>query len=154
MMKYIILILVLWLMSVQLVHARSVLQKEGLHLEQVPKSTQSHISGDHATLSPEVAYARVISQAVVQFQQYPKQALAERQQGTVVVRFRIDRYGNLIYVANVQRTPYPMLNKAALDAVNRASPLPPVPANYPNKSEFLEFMVPVRFVLEDGNRIY
>jgi protein TonB len=48
---------------------------------------------------------------------YPREAALARQQGTVLVRFTVDRDGNVIGAEPVAPSPWPLLNQAALRAV-------------------------------------
>ncbi|OYW44767.1 MAG: hypothetical protein B7Z08_08380 [Sphingomonadales bacterium 32-68-7] len=58
---------------------------------------------------------------------YPPEALRRGLSGTVVVRFRIDRAGQVIDL-RVLRTRGAVLDTAAMDAIWKAEPLPAVPA--------------------------
>ena len=93
-------------------------------------------------------YTQTISLWMNKFKVYPDEARDAGMQGQAVVRIRIDRQGNIHYRILSQETPYPILNKAALDMVRRANPVPPVPSDYPDKAAFLEYMIPVNFKLD------
>lgn len=61
-----------------------------------------------------------------------------------MVRIRIDRRGNIRYMELDKGTGFAALDRAAMDTVRRANPVPAVPADYPS-GEMIEFKVPVVF---------
>lgn len=78
------------------------------------------------------------------FRRYPARARAARQQGTVHIRFRMNRTGAVLE-ANVLRSSGAItLDQAALDTFRRAQPLPAIPQDRPDT---LELTVPVEFYL-------
>ncbi len=66
--------------------------------------------------------------------------------GRVVVRVRINRRGYVIFKAIEQSSNDVALDNAAIESVTRASPVPPVPAEYPGGAQ-LEFLIPISFVV-------
>jgi protein TonB len=60
--------------------------------------------------------------------EYPPEAKLARQQGTVVVRFRIDQAGHVIEAEATAPCPYSLLNQAAVRAVRETWEFPPGPA--------------------------
>lgn len=75
---------------------------------------------------------------------YPGNARGQGIQGTAYVRFRMNRAG-MVLSASVQRSSGSrILDKAALETLRRAQPLPPLPANM---SDEVELAVPVEFYL-------
>ena len=64
-----------------------------------------------------------------------------------MVRIRIDRHGNIHYYELEHSTGYEMLDKAAIDMIRRANPVPAVPSDYP-QGELLEFLIPVNYQLQ------
>lgn len=113
-------------------------QGEGEALGNDPKAKEKAVRG----------YTQTIALWIEKFKVYPAQARQQGMEGTAMVRIRIDRRGNIHYRIISKRTPYPLLDKAVLDMVRRADPVPPVPSEYPVKEEFLEFVVPVVFKLD------
>lgn len=67
-------------------------------------------------------------------------------QGRVVVRLRINRRGYVIFKTIEQSSGIAQLDKAAIDVVTRASPVPAVPEEYPGGGQ-LEFLIPINFVV-------
>ncbi len=75
---------------------------------------------------------------------YPPRAKAARQQGTVQVRFTLNRKGEALALTIVKGSGSFGLDQAALDTVRRAQPLPPVPETLPDP---IELIIPVEFYL-------
>ncbi|NKD77153.1 energy transducer TonB [Haematospirillum sp. H1815] len=76
---------------------------------------------------------------------YPRLAKARYQEGTVVIRFRIARTGDVLSVALEESSGFPLLDQEGLDLVRRASPLPPPPPG--TESSVLELVSPIQFYL-------
>lgn len=64
--------------------------------------------------------------------------------GKSVVRMRVDRAGYVRYYALEESSGHEVLDKAAIDMVRRANPVPAAPAGYPAGS-LIEFLVPIVF---------
>jgi protein TonB len=107
-----------------------------------PAATRSQ-----TTPAPPVASAATgaasPSRAAIQFQQsllrhigryqrYPAAARRDRMQGTVDTFFAMRRDGSLVDVWVRTSSGQPVLDKAAIEAVERAQPLPPIPPELPN----------------------
>jgi len=80
-----------------------------------------------------------------QFKHYPRTAMNRGEQGTVRVRFSMDRTGEVLDVAIAQSSGHDLLDQEALATVHRAAPLPPIPADIPQAR--LDIVVPIRFAL-------
>lgn len=91
-------------------------------------------------------YTQMISLWIEKFKLYPPQAKAQGLKGTPVVRIRIDRRGNIRYQALERPTGIELLDRAAIDMIRRANPVPAVPSDYPPGDGF-EFLIPVNFNL-------
>lgn len=78
------------------------------------------------------------------FRRYPSRARAARQQGTVYVRFTMNRAGMVLSSAIVRKSGSFDLDQAALDTLARAQPLPAIPADKPDT---VELTIPVEFLL-------
>ncbi len=92
-------------------------------------------------------YEQLISQWIEKFKQYPMDARVQGLQGETVVRIRIDRMGNIRYYILEHSTGSQVLDRAAIDMVRRANPVPSVPNDYP-KADLIEFLIPVNFHLQ------
>lgn len=91
-------------------------------------------------------YTQIISMWVNRHYNYPSEARNLGMQGVAVVRLRIDRYGNITFFKLDKQTGHRALDKAALEMVERANPVPPVPDDYPS-DQLIEFLIPVKFTL-------
>lgn len=89
-------------------------------------------------------YEQTISLWIQKFKLYPEKAREMGMQGSTVVRIRIDRRGNIRYSALEGNTGYQELDRAALDMVRRANPVPAVPDTYP-EGDMFEYLIPVNF---------
>lgn len=94
-----------------------------------------------------VRYEQTISLWVQKFKLYPEAARAAGMEGETVVRVRIDRQGNIRHYILERSTGYSELDRAAIDMIRRANPVPAVPTDYP-AGELLEFLIPVNFRLQ------
>lgn len=92
-------------------------------------------------------YEQLISLWIQKFKQYPDEARRQSMTGETLVRIRIDRQGNIKYWALENSTGYALLDRAAIDMVKRANPVPAVPNDYP-AGETFDFLIPVNFRLE------
>jgi len=113
-----------------------------------PNTTTSLKLGEKGAKDAEVMsrYTQLISLWVQKFKVYPEEARVGGFEGATVVRVRIDRKGNVRYYALERSTGIEMLDRAAIEMIKRANPVPAVPADYP-KGDLLEFLIPVNFSL-------
>lgn len=89
------------------------------------------------------AYQRLLLRHIRTFRLYPTDAVKRRAEGVVVVRFRISRDGAIEEAWVARRSRDVALDRAALDTLWRAEPLPAVPAELPAPLE-VELPVPFR----------
>lgn len=75
---------------------------------------------------------------------YPRRARAQGIEGKGVLRFAMDRAGNVLNAEVAQSSGSVELDRAILEMIRRAEPLPPIPAGLGDR---LEFTVPVDFAL-------
>jgi protein TonB len=92
-------------------------------------------------------YEQLISMWIQKFKVYPEEARRKGMQGETVVRIRIDRQGNIRYQILERTTGHQPLDRAAIDMIRRANPVPAVPNDYP-AGDLFEFLVPVSFHLQ------
>lgn len=71
---------------------------------------------------------------------YPATARGGREEGTALVRFQVDRGGNVLAAELVQSSGFGALDEEAVDLVRRASPVPKPPADMTRP-----VTVPIRF---------
>jgi len=107
-------------------------------------------SASTPSVAPDVArrerdaYIRALMAALLQQRTYPAAARKAREQGVVHVRFTIDRDGQVLS-SKVQRGAGELLDVAALEVLQRAQPLPPIPASMGKQS--LTITVPIEYSL-------
>ena len=76
---------------------------------------------------------------------YPTQAKKEKQQGTVVVRFSINRAGEVISADIKRSSGNALLDQAALELLRKASPVPALPDSMPQQT--LNIALPIDYSL-------
>jgi protein TonB len=89
------------------------------------------------------AYQQLLLRHIRPFRLYPAEAASRRAEGVVVVRFRVARGGEIEEAWVVRRSRDPALDRAALDTLWRAEPMPAVPDDLPAPVE-VELPVPFR----------
>jgi protein TonB len=88
--------------------------------------------------------ARLLAQ-LNRFKQYPLAARKARIQGVVMLHFVMDAQGRVLRSDIAKSSGRPVLDAEALALIQRAQPLPPLPADYPTPT--LDAVVPVEFSL-------
>jgi protein TonB len=78
---------------------------------------------------------------------YPAKAREAHQHGVARVAFAMDREGRVLRASIMQSTGFETLDQAAIEMLNRASPLPAPPASMPG--ETIGFVVPVNYRWRD-----
>lgn len=91
---------------------------------------------------PDTWHARVLARLNA-VKTYPASARARRQQGTVIVRFTVNRQGQVLTTGLAQSSGYALLDRAGLALPKRTSPLPPPPEDVLGNE--IELTVPVEF---------
>ena len=92
-------------------------------------------------------YTQVVSLWLEHHKTYPIAARQAGQQGNLTLRLRIDRRGTILQWRVEHSTGVDALDDSMSQLVEASNPLPPVPANYPDSSPTLEFLVPIEFRL-------
>lgn len=77
---------------------------------------------------------------------YPKDARSRNLQGDVKLRIVIERSGKVISAQVVQGSGVPAIDTAALEMIQRASPVPPLPGSV--KASQVEIVAPLRYRLK------
>jgi protein TonB len=80
------------------------------------------------------------------FKQYPRAARQARIQGVVMLHFVMDADGKVTSFEIAKSSGRPVLDAEALALIQRAQPLPALPASYP--SRVLDAIVPIEFYLD------
>ena len=122
-----------------------------------PSGPTAQSSGKKGTASPapfgipngveksQVQYAGLLQAWFLKYKRYPHPARSRRQQGVVHVWFRVDTTGNVLEKRIETGSGYSILDKATLDLLDRASPLPPPPDKLHTTD--LTFTVPISYSL-------
>ena len=89
----------------------------------------------------EVDYFSQISAYLNRRKNYPVEARKARQQGVVVIRFTVDRMGNVSDVSIKRGSGNDTLDTATLDLLRRVAPLPKMPASMQRDSVTLSLPI-------------
>lgn len=95
--------------------------------------------------NPTLTYIARIRVWLGRHKYYPLTARRSGAQGTVRLYIIVDRSGDVLRVAVAHSSGSPILDRAAMDMVTRAAPLPPMPDDMLRTR--LEIILPVRFTL-------
>jgi TonB family protein len=79
------------------------------------------------------------------FKQYPRAARQAHIEGVVMLHFVMDGQGRVLSFEIVRSSGHPVLDNEALALIQRAQPLPALPADFPSPS--LDAVVPIEFSL-------
>lgn len=93
----------------------------------------------------KIAYVSRIQAWLERHKRYPRRARLLRQEGTAVLYFVMDREGRLEGYRIRRSSGYELLDHAVRAMIERAQPLPKMPASLPQPR--LEIVVPVEFIL-------
>ncbi len=97
-------------------------------------------------------YLERVRRSLERFKRYPDEARKLKQEGTVQVSFVLARDGSVLSAQVTGGSGFVLLDQAALDIFNAASPLPPVP-NYV-EGETVKIGMPISFSLSFFGRIF
>ncbi len=109
-----------------------------------PKNIVAPTTASRASNNAQPNWEGLILAHLERFRRYPARARAARKQGTVLVRFVMNRVGMVLSSRIVQKSGSFDLDQAALDTLQRAQPLPGIPKEKPDT---VELTVPVEFQL-------
>lgn len=88
-------------------------------------------------------WQKEIVTSIAKHRAYPPEARARGTEGTVMVRFSIDRYGRLITKTMTQSSGHDLLDKAAVATLERVPDFPAAPKAL--AGEAFEFALPIKF---------
>jgi len=83
------------------------------------------------------AYQRQLYEIVARNSRYPAEAKRLRLSGITHLAFRLDRLGNVLDTWVQESSGSEVLDAAALDALKRSQPLPPIPPSLPSRLDFV-----------------
>lgn len=109
-----------------------------------PAPQSAAISSPVASEGRDAYLGRLLGQ-INRHKQYPREARKARIQGTVMLHFMIDAQGKVLSFEIARSSGRPVLDAEALALIQRAQPLPPLPADYPTRT--LDAIVPIEFFL-------
>lgn len=125
------------------------------HSEPVADSTASTAAGEFSpngqielnagTSTAIDNYLSQLSRHLGKFYEYPRRARRLGQEGVPVIVFRFQRDGTLVEHYLQDSSGHELLDKAALDMLKQAAPLPPVPDNMAGQQ--FSYALPIRFSL-------
>lgn len=96
------------------------------------------------------SYAGVLKGWLQRNMHYPRAARLAGQEGDVVIRFIIDRQGNVQSVELESGSGHSLLDREATEMVERGDPFPAMPEDMPG--ERLEVRVPISFEVREADR--
>ena len=95
--------------------------------------------------APDPAYTNTLLTWLDRHKEYPWTARRRGVQGRVVLRLAVARSGAITEARVESSSGAEILDEAAIEMVQRANPVPPLPASFPG--DRAEFRVPVEFAL-------
>jgi periplasmic protein TonB len=98
-----------------------------------------------AEIAPPADYVGLLRQQLERNKVYPRNAQQRRQQGSAMLRIAINRGGQVLSFKIERSSGFELLDREVVAMVQRASPLPPIPAGL--NTDRLEVVVPVEFFL-------
>jgi periplasmic protein TonB len=94
----------------------------------------------------EAAYLAALQARLERYKDYPRPARRRGEEGTVLLRFTINRYGMVIEHAIVQSSGFQSLDNSVEHMIRRAQPLPAIP--HEMGRDWMQVILPVQFQLE------
>jgi protein TonB len=82
----------------------------------------------------EVDYRAIVNAYLARRKSYPAEAKKAHQEGTVAIRFTVDRNGGVSDVRLIRGSGHDVLDAATLALLQRVAPLPRMPASVPRDS--------------------
>jgi protein TonB len=90
-------------------------------------------------------YIAAVMRQLNKHKTYPRELKKAKTEGTVTLQFTIDRNGRLVASGVKQSSGHPELDRAAMEMLARADPLPAIP-EFMNRNE-LALAIPVEYSL-------
>lgn len=99
-----------------------------------------------ASSQAQVTWEALLLAHLERYRRYPVTARTRREQGVVYVAFRMNRVGAVLSASIARSSGSAILDRAALDTVHRADPLPAIPED--RIGETIDLVVPVEFFVK------
>lgn len=125
-------------------NASSSLSDNAQEVGELPTDAKQTLSVAERELM-ERTYGDVLRAYLDRAKDYPRQARQRRQQGTVTVRFTVDRQGQVSNVRILESSGHRLLDNEVEDLLRRAAPLPGIPEGLPE--DRMEIELPMSFSL-------
>lgn len=100
-----------------------------------------------STRRDQASYLAELSQWLERHKKYPSIARRRGQQGQAVVKFTINKNGELVSHQLIKSSEHKSLNTAAIKMLERASPMPKPPVSLIGDKNELTYSIPVNFSL-------
>lgn len=100
----------------------------------------------HLSSEAERTWEALLLAHLEKYRRYPAAARARGEQGAVYVRFHMNRSGQVLSSEIVRSSGSALLDKAALDTLRRAQPLPRIPDDRPDE---VDLSIPIEFFVDD-----
>lgn len=128
-----------------------VVVQAALESKPTPELQQTSQAANNPLAEQKDRYLSALFQAIAKQQQYPRSAQRRGQEGRVLAGFSVQPDGQFIDVNITESSGYRVLDKAALQAVKRASGFAPLPEALLNAalSQAWAIQVPMEFRLND-----
>jgi protein TonB len=110
-----------------------------------PASVQTADAARAVSAGPPPDYLSRLRAWLERHKQYPRMAQLRRQEGTALLRFTMLRDGRVVAHRLDRSSGHAVLDREAEELIERASPLPAMPADMTQNS--LEVVVPIAFAL-------
>lgn len=97
-------------------------------------------------------YLNRVRRWIAKYKKYPPEAMKRKQEGTVLIAFTLARDGTVLSVDIERSSGVPVIDQAVFDMMRRASPVPPVPPNYPGAT--LSIALPIRYSIAFLDKLF
>lgn len=110
-----------------------------------PTPTPEAVGTGHNVAATIAAYQESLLRHLARHKRYPAEARARQRQGVALVRFTMDRAGNVMTVVLAKSSGASALDNESLALLRRAAPMPAPPADV--RGNPIDLVVPVEFTL-------